>query len=119
MKQVRNIIVLSMALMLPLVSGGTVAVAESITHEIQVTAIVPARRDILVDKKGQIVQITSNTTEDVTPTVYAGNVSEKNKQQLTAEIYEQYREHIPEGTAKYGILYQRTVISMLSVKPAG
>jgi hypothetical protein len=107
-------------MIVPLLLGGQVfAASESITQQITVTAIVPSHRDIILDKKGQIVEIDSNTKEDVTPDVYAGSYSDAHKQPLTDEVYAEYRTHVPAGTAKYGVLYKRPIaVLATSSKPS-
>lgn len=119
MQQWRQVTSLIIALAVPLVFGGQVSAAgQSIAQELQVTATVPHHRDIIVDSTGNILEITSNTPEDVEPKVYFESVSDTNRRPLTPELYKQYREFVPEGTAKYGVLYQRTIL-MLGAKPTG
>jgi hypothetical protein len=77
----------------------------SITQELHVSARIPAHRDIILDVSGRIIQISSNTSEDVTPQVYLLEGTPKNRRPLTAELYKEYRRSVPEGTAKYGVLY--------------
>lgn len=79
----------------------------SVSVQITVTAVVPSHRDIILDQSGHIMSITSNTTEDVTPTVYALTVDPQHKLPLTDDLYAQYRTYVPVGTAKYGVLYSR------------
>lgn len=83
-------------------------------QELHVQAIVPHHRDIVLDHTGRIVRIFSNTAEDVRPTVYVGSIAPKNKKPLTDKLYGQYRRHVPEGTAAYGVLYERSLpVSLL------
>lgn len=123
MKQFRRLLVLGIALLTPLTFSGAVPAAAaapapaapqhaaaatapgSVVREIKVTAIVPHHRDIIVDLRGEIIRITSNTPQDVTPDVYLLEISGSSKQPLTESIYEQYRRHVPEGTDSYGVLY--------------
>lgn len=112
MKQLRRLIPLFIALTVPFITSGQTFAASpsdngSITQEIKVSAVVPHHRDIVIDYAGNIMQVKSNTPQDVTPTVYLGRVAPENQQPLTDELYRQYRQHVPEGTAKAGVLYQR------------
>lgn len=79
----------------------------SVTQELHVTAKVAPKRRIVIDASGRITQIISNTTEDVLPDVFLYDIAPRNRQELTDRLYEEYRSHVPEGTAKYGILYDR------------
>ena len=116
MEYVRSIILLAVVLALPLIcSDAVVAASETVTQELRVTAKVPHHRDIIVDKNGIIVEISSNTKEDVRPTVYLERMEPKNKKPLTDKLYRQYRKYVPEGTAAYGVLYQRGLpVSLLN-----
>lgn len=80
---------------------------EAITQKLYVTALVPHHRDIIIDYRGDIIEIVSNTTKDVTPDVYLMEVADANKRPLTAELLHQYRSHVPEGSGNAGVLYQR------------
>jgi hypothetical protein len=117
MKHLRQVIGFIVALLVPLLFGGQVfAATESVTREITITAVVPSHRDILIDKKGNIVEINSNTKDDVTPDVYSLKYAPENKRDLTPEMYAEYRKYVPAGTAKYGNLYKRPpAASILSV----
>jgi hypothetical protein len=115
MKQFRRL--LALVLTFSIIVGSTIPVAaESLpsTQEIKVTAVVPSHRDIVLDNKGRITQITSNTLEDVTPGVYAGDIRPQNKKDLTPALMTEYRKYVPDGTAKYGTLYEAGLPFQLS-----
>jgi hypothetical protein len=117
MKQWRGFGLLLLTLLVPLFTSGQVFAATlSSTQELHVTATIPSHRDIIIDSKGQIVSITSNTPEDVQPDVYLLSPEPNNQKPLTDTLYKQYRKYVPEGTAKYGVLYQRSVLATL-LKP--
>jgi hypothetical protein len=114
MKHMRRLFGIIIALLIPLgVSAPVFAETQSVSVEITVTAVVPSHRDIIVDKNGAILEIDSNTKEDVMPDVYLNKVAPENKQTLSPEMYAEYRQHVPEGTAKYGVLYKPSPISTL------
>lgn len=118
MKHMRRLIGLTALLFLPVSHAGTVSAAQvSVTQELHVTAVVPMHRDIVLDRNGTITRITSNTTEDVLPTVYRSSIDPANQIELSDRLYQQYRKHVPEGTAKYGILYEDTsIIALISLR---
>jgi hypothetical protein len=113
MKQFGKLFILASAVLAPLVASTAAQAAPSqpgpgsIVQELHVTAVVPGHRDIVLDLHGNIQKIYSNTTADVTPTVYTLEISDTNRQLLTDELFEAYRRLVPEGTAKYGVLYNR------------
>lgn len=119
MKQWRGVAGFMVVLLLPLLvsSGNAVAETLSTTQELHVRAVVPGHRDVVVDTKGQIMEITSNTLEDTTPTVYFMKIDEKTQRPLTSELMTAYRKLVPEGTAKYGVLYKRTFLATLLYTP--
>src|SRR5689334_4660334 len=110
----RRILVL-LSLVTPLLfSGSVMAAAEpespgSVVQELHVKAEVLEHRDIILDNRGQILRIISNTLQDVTPVVYVSDTIPENQRPLTDELYQQYRRLVPEGTAKYGTLYEARV----------
>jgi hypothetical protein len=67
------------------VSAGTISVTQTIT----VTARVLPKRSIVVNDKGQMTKIYSNTTENVTPKVYLNDVPGEARS-LTPELLQQY-----------------------------
>jgi hypothetical protein len=118
MQTLRRVTGFMIALLIPFgVSAPVFADSQSITQEIHVTAVVPSHRDIVLDYRGNISQIFSNTKDDVTPDAYRGSVSPGNKRPLSPELYAQYRKLVPVGTARYGTLYKRPVVAdLLSTK---
>lgn len=117
----RRFIGLIIALLIPLgLSAPVFAETESIGIQITVTAVVPSHRDIIIDKNGNILEIDSNTKEDVMPDVYLNKATPENKQPLTPDLYNEYRSHVPAGTDTYGVLYKRpayTTILSATKKP--
>lgn len=91
----------------------------SSSQELTVTAVVPAHRDIIVDNRGKILTITSNTLEDITPKVFLGSVTPENEQVLTPELLQEYRRLVPENTAQYGKLYEASLQARLGLLQAG
>lgn len=83
------------------------------TRELKVTAVVPGHGDIVINTRGDILEITSNTLEDVPPQVYLNKNTPRNKKELTAELYKEYRKKVPEGTAEYGKLYEAGLPALL------
>lgn len=79
--------------------------AGAVVQEVHVTAIVPPMRHIIISTTGQILRITSNTAQDVTPVVYIGNDIQTNERPLTQALFERYRELVPSGSDKVGVLY--------------
>jgi|GEM_PF-6844864 len=61
---------------------------------------------ILVDGQGKILEIGSNTYQDVVPQVFLNQPSSGIEQPLTPEIYAQYRNFVPAGKSHPGILYK-------------
>ncbi|HSH55577.1 MAG TPA: hypothetical protein VK983_01990 [Candidatus Limnocylindrales bacterium] len=106
MKHIRMLLIgLTLAAPLALASSADAATL-SVSREIRVTAIVAPKRTVIVDETNRIIEIASNTEEDVKPTIYLSKPSKENERELTDELYKQYRRLIPEGTAKVGILYR-------------
>lgn len=71
--------------------------------------VLPAQH-IVIDEKGEVIKIFSNTSEDVTPKVYLAEIASGNKRSLTPQILERYRELVPPGSAEPGILYQKSIL---------
>jgi hypothetical protein len=115
--RVRRFIFLVLASFFPmlLLGSGEVFAASptdqiSVTHELHVTATVPPMRHIILSPTGQITEITSNTLDDIVPTAYVVNDIPGNERPLTPALMQSYRRFVPEGTAKYGILYKQTAV---------
>lgn len=71
--------------------------------------VLPAQH-IVINEKGEITQILSNTSEDVMPKVYLKEIASGNERSITPEIQERYRQLVPPGSAKPGILYQKSIL---------
>ncbi len=109
MKQIRSILVIAIALVIPVIQGSAAAAASySVSREIHVTARVLPKRTVIIDHAGHITEIASNTEEDVKPDVYLVTPSKANKRPLTEAVYKEYLRHVPKGTAKAGILYRQS-----------
>jgi hypothetical protein len=111
MKDIRRIVTsvsLLAALAMPVLPAGTVA-ADTISsvQELHVSAKVLPMRHIIVDPTGQIIEITSNTSQDVTPQVFESSDKPENQRPLSDEIYQSYQRYTSAGNSKPGILYQR------------
>lgn len=78
-------------------------------NKIHVYGKVVASQQITLDGAGDIILITSNSTEEVVPRVFNGTVSKASEVPLTDEIYREYRKLVPEGQATIGVLYERKV----------
>lgn len=79
----------------------------SVSHKITITASVAPAHYVIIDEYGSIIDITSNTAEDVTPRIFLNSVKKGNERPLTKEIYAQYREIVPLGQGKMGHLYKK------------
>ncbi len=109
MKQIRSITMLALMLLIASVYSDQASAATlSASQQITVTGRVPPMINIIVDQSGQIIEITSNTTDDVTPNVYLLSLTAGNQRALTTPLYKEYRAHVPAGTRQYGILYKRS-----------
>jgi hypothetical protein len=86
------------------------ASADTLSQTVIVTvrATVQPARYIIVDNHGTIQSIISNTSEDVTPTVYLGSIKQENAVPLSPQTLESYRQ-IVEGlhATGPGVLYRR------------
>lgn len=103
-------------LIMPLAHAGHVSAEQvSITQELHVTAEVPHHRDIVIDRRGNILSITSNTTQDVLPDMYLLSQEPANKKLLSDALYKTYRTHVPVGADKIGVLYKAEVLQRLTV----
>jgi sugar (pentulose or hexulose) kinase len=61
---------------------------------------------VVINAQGNILQIISNTTEDVTPRVYIERITKETEVPLTDEINQAYQKEVPKGSSKVGILYE-------------
>lgn len=103
-------------LVLALTFSGSSAAAETVSasSQLHIYAQVTARQAITVNLAGEIVQIASNTTEDIAPRVYVGSVLPENEIPLTNAVYVAYRQYVPAGSAHPGILYENQNDTVLS-----
>ncbi|GEM_PF-4891728 len=108
MKYIRRIATTVTLLAVLVAPGGTVAAdTVSSAQELHVTAKVLPMRHIIVDPTGQIIEITSNTSEDVTPQVFESSDRPNNQRPLSDDIYRSYQRYTSAGNSKPGILFQR------------
>jgi len=76
-------------------SVGTVSADTlSVSQTIHITGVVPPMRNIVVDGHGNILEITSNTPENVTPKVFLDSMKDGNETSLTAAILKDYESKI-------------------------
>ena len=66
----------------------------SVSQVIHLTGIVPPMRNIVVDGQGNILEITSNTTDNVTPRVFLNKMLDANEISLSPAVYEEYQSKI-------------------------
>jgi hypothetical protein len=98
--------VFGVALLAP---GSSVAAQTTIyNNQVKVTGVILPAQHVIVDEQGIIIEILSNTTEDVMPTVYVNKLSKENIRALTPNIYQQYRRIVPAGHSRVGRLYKHT-----------
>jgi homoserine trans-succinylase len=73
---------------------------------IVVTAVIAPVRYVLIDNKGNIKEILSNTKENITPKVYINSLS-SSQATLTIQVYQRYEAIIDKvNTKRTGIIYQ-------------
>jgi hypothetical protein len=82
----------------------------SVTQELHVTAKVLPMRHIIVDRTGNISEITSNTDEPVEPEIFELQDKPENRIHLTGSIRQQYDAVLKNVSSKKGILYQRSQV---------
>lgn len=103
------IISISITMLIPATSVlGAVATNKQQLHT---TARVLPAQHIVVNEQGAIVEILSNTTEDVLPKVYLNRISKNTEQPLTPAIHEQYRLLVPKGASRVGVLYRKSILT--------
>ena len=74
--------------------GGASADIISVSQEIHITGVVAPMRFIVLDGHGNIVEITSNTPENVTPQVYVGSIQHGQPAALTPALLKDYESKI-------------------------
>lgn len=97
----------------PSVSAGRL----SASGEITITARVVPAHYVIVNEQHEIIEITSNTAEKVTPRVFLSKVAAGSETALTQDVLRQYNVLIPrEG--KIGTLYKKPVPAASVSRPA-
>jgi hypothetical protein len=86
------------------------AAPSSNNNQLQVTARVRSAHHVIIDSEGNVIEILSNTTEDVIPKVYLEKISSETEQPLTDEIMQHYRKLVPLGKSKIGVLYRKSIL---------
>ena len=88
--------------------------AETVSMSAQFTvhaAIAPAR-SIIVNDDGKMTKIYSNTTQDVVPDVYVGDIDGK-PLPLTPELQSQYATSIAAADTKIGLIAVKPIVSLI------
>lgn len=85
------------------VSAGTITVSGKIT----ITASVAHTHYVIVDAKNNITEITSNTTQLVTPRIFRASITDANELPLNNAVYEQYRQLTLSKNGTIGTLYKK------------
>jgi hypothetical protein len=109
MKQV-VVFLVSVCVLCVLGASGTTS-AETVTvqgNPITVTARVAATHYLIVNDKGEIVQIVSNTNGEAKPRVFLNKVARGQEHPLTDDISRQYKTLVPTGQSHVGTIYVRT-----------
>lgn len=73
--------------------------------QLDVTGRVIPVQSVIINNEGAIIQILSNTTEDVEPRVYLNQINPDSRVDLTDKVRDEYRKLVPAGSAKVGTLY--------------
>jgi hypothetical protein len=92
-----------------LVSGGVSSAATiSVSQKVYLQAVVRPTQYIIVNKANQIIEIGSNTTQAVRPTVYLNKVSGSSKLPLNDDVYHSYVQLTSGINLRAGVLYKKT-----------
>lgn len=78
------------------------------TNTIIVTAQILPNHYVTIDQYGNILEISSNTDQDVTPRVFVNSVEKANEVPLTDDVFVFYRDLVPTGSSKVGVLYKQS-----------
>ncbi len=72
---------------------------------------------VIINEDGDILQIISNTTEDVKPRIFVDKIAADTEVPLTDDVYVFYQYYVPPGTSKVGVLYKSNppLISTVSI----
>lgn len=81
--------------------------ALSASDEITITARVADAHYVVVDSRDNILEITSNTVQPVTPRVFRGSITDTSEIPLSKGIYEQYRKLTRSNQGMAGTLYKK------------
>jgi hypothetical protein len=97
-----------MAAAVVLISGqSTSAEPVALIQQLEVKGRVLPYHTLIVDENGVLIRILSNTEEnDAALRVFLGNVAAKNRLPLAEKTYSQYRQLVPEGFSRIGVLYE-------------
>jgi hypothetical protein len=107
MRVLRGILVVfSVMAMAVMFSSPASAETQSSSQQLHVHAKVRSHQTIVIDDSNVILEVSSNTNEEVTPRVYRNRIQSANEVPLTAAIYSNYRQLIPKGAVRQGILYK-------------
>jgi hypothetical protein len=105
----KHVGVISVVLVMLLLLQGTIAAAavpQRHNQELNVSGRVLDAHTVIVDENDVILEIASNTENDVQPRIFLFEPSADNELPLSDNVYEQYRLLVPEGTSRPGILYK-------------
>ena len=78
-------------------------------NKIYVYGVVLPKHHVIIDENGQIQEIISNTSEDVTPDIYVGKIAKESQVVLTPEVLAQYNQLVAKGSSHVGTLYKRQI----------
>ena len=81
-------------------------------NEIQVTGRVLPMHSVVVDSNGIVLEILSNTYEDVLPRVFVDRISLETEIPLNDAVKTQYNALVPQGSSKVGSLYKKPPIKI-------
>ncbi|HET9173739.1 MAG TPA: hypothetical protein VFN56_00480 [Candidatus Saccharimonadales bacterium] len=91
MKRFGRVLALIFAL-LPCVAAPVSAQAVAVSQEIHIRGVVPPMRFIVVDGHGDIMEVTSNTPDNVTPVVRLNSIAHGATVPLTTNLRDAYRQ---------------------------
>lgn len=65
---------------------------------------------VVINEQSEIIEIVSNTTEDVNPKIYLNKISKELELSASPEVLERYRQLVPAGSSKVGVLYRKSIL---------
>jgi hypothetical protein len=71
--------------------------------------VLPAHH-VVINEQNEILEIISNTTEDVNPRIYLNKISKERELPANPKVLEQYRRLVPSGTSNVGVLYRKSIL---------